>query len=73
MWLAKAFKSFGAGPADWAFPVLRQFFEWYAFLYLSFSVTLVGVVNITAINCLTLPHIFGLYHFLLLLYFLTNP
>jgi hypothetical protein len=60
---SQATKRFFARPAYRAFPVFRQILELCAFLDFSLPVSFVGIVNIPATLCLTLPHFFRCCHF----------
>ncbi len=53
-----------AGPANRTTPILRQVFEKGPLRDLALPVPLVGVVDITTVHRLALPHLFRFYHLL---------
>ncbi len=60
---AKTFKGFFTCAADRAFPVIRQIFKLGSFRGLAFTITLIRVIDISAVGYLTLIHIFRFCHY----------
>lgn len=64
-WSRKRLEHLFPCSANRAFPILGQVFEKSALRDLALSVSLVRVIDISAIDCLALPHVFRSCHVLL--------